>query len=141
MNILNTRVSVNPFYSRAYNEILKNLSEPTDSSETSQLGGNYRIESGRLVNARYYISKEANTPIVDEVHAQVHVNGVPVDQCREYRDNLMVVFSTTEFVKGFAMIFPKAFKQAWNEEESKIDDKWNNAAIKNRRFYLRQVYH
>jgi len=33
-------------------------------------------------------------------------------------------------VKGFAMIFPKAFKQAWNEEEVAIDKKWNNAGIK-----------
>jgi hypothetical protein len=42
----------------------------------------------------------------------------------------MVAFSTAAFVKGFAMIFPKAFKQAWNEEEVKIDKKWDNAGIK-----------
>ncbi len=128
--VLNARVTVNPFYSRAYNDILKNLSEESNSAETWVLGGNYRIDSGRLVNARYYISKDAKTPIVDEVHTQVHVKGVPVDRCREYRDNLMVVYSPAEFVKGFAMIFPKAFKQAWNEEEVKIDKKWDNAGIK-----------
>jgi hypothetical protein len=82
------------------------------------------------VNSRYYISRDANTPIVDEVYAQVHVNGVPVDECREFRDNLMVAFSTTQFIKGFAMIFPKAFLQEMKDGESKIDDKWNNAAIK-----------
>lgn len=43
----------------------------------------------------------------------------------------MVVYSPTEFTKGFAMIFPKAFMQSWNEEEVAIDKKWDNAGIKN----------
>jgi len=63
--ILKARVTLNSFYSRAYNEILKNLSEHESSSETWLLGGNYRIESGRLTNNRYYISKDAKTPTMD----------------------------------------------------------------------------
>lgn len=129
--ILNARITINPFYSRAYNEILKNLSEPEDSSETWVLGGRYRLESGRLMNNRYYISKDANTPTLDEVHAQVHVNGVPVDKCREYRDNLMVVYSPAEFAKALIFAAPKAIKQSWNEEEIKVDKKWQNKGIKN----------
>ena len=129
--ILNARVTVNPFYSRAYNEILKNLSENEDSPETWVLGGNYRIESGRLTNNQYYISKDAKTPTVDEVHTQVHVNGVPVDKCREYRDNLMVVYSPAAFARGLITSFPRAFKQAWNEEPVTIDKKYTNAGIKN----------
>lgn len=129
--ILNTRVSVNPFYSKAYNEILKNLSEGTNSSETTTFGGNYRIENGKLVNSRYYISKDASVPYIDDVQAQVSVNGTPVDTCREYRDNLMVAYSPTEFVKIFATQFPKVFMQNWRGEDSKIDDKWTNTGIKN----------
>jgi hypothetical protein len=131
--VLNVRITVNPYYSRAYNHILKNLSEGASSAGTLTVGGNYRIESGKLVNSRYYISKGDNVPIFDDLHARVHVNGVPVDQCREYRDNLMVAFSPAEFVKGFVMIFPKAFMREMKDEESKIDDKWNNAAIKKSR--------
>ena len=129
--ILNARITVNPFYSKAYNEILMNLSEPKNSPETWMLGGRYRMESGRLKNNKYNISKDADTPIVDEVYAQVHVNHIPVDKCREYRDNLMVVYSPMEFAKGLALTFPKAFKQAWNEEEIVIDEKWDNKGIKN----------
>ena len=129
--LLNTRITQNPFYHKAYNEILKNLSDPNGSSESAWVfGGKYRIDTGKLVNVRYYVPRDANPPFVDELYAQVHVNGVPVDKCREYRDNLMVAFSTTAFVKGIAMIFPKAFMQEMNDGESKIDDKWNNAAIK-----------
>ena len=130
--LLSTRITQNPFYHKAYNEILKNLSDPNGSSESAWVfGGKYRIDTGKLVNMRYYVHRDANPPFVDELYAQVHVNGVPVDECREYRDNLMVAFSTTEFVKGFAMIFPKAFMQEMKDGDSKIDNKWNNAAIKN----------
>jgi len=129
--ILNTRVSVNPFYSRAYNEILKNLSEPKNSSATWQLGGKYRIEGGKLVNVQYYISNDTGIPNVDEIDAQINVNNIPVDTCREYRDNLMVNYSPTEFVKAFAFTFPKAFMQEWRGEDAKIDDKWTNVGIKN----------
>jgi hypothetical protein len=130
--LLSTRITQNPFYHQAYNEILKNLSDPNGSSESAWVfGGKYRIDKGELVNMRYYVPRDANPPFVDELYVQVHVNGVPVDKCREYRDNLMVVFSTTAFVKGIAMIFPKAFMQEMKDGESKIDDKWNNAAIKN----------
>ncbi|MFZ4439682.1 MAG: hypothetical protein ACOYOS_14740 [Syntrophales bacterium] len=128
--ILNTRVSVNPFYSMAYNEILKNLSEGANSSEVTLFGGNYRIENGKLVNSRYYISKDARVPYVDDVQAQISVNGAPVDTCREYRDNLMVAYSPTEFVKAFATQFPKVFMQNWRGEDSKVDDKWTNTGIK-----------
>ena len=128
--ILNTRVSVNPFYSRAYNEILKNLSEGANSSEVTLFGGNYRIENGKLVNSRYYVSNDARVPYVDDVQAQISVNGVPVDKCREYRDNLMVVYSPTEFVKAFATQFPKVFMQNWRGEDSKVDSKWTNTGIK-----------
>ena len=56
--ILKARVTVNSFYSRAYNEILKNLSERENSSETWLVGGNYRIESGRLTNNQYHIADD-----------------------------------------------------------------------------------
>jgi hypothetical protein len=128
--ILHTRVSVNPFYSRAYNEILKNLSEPTDSFASQILGGNYKHESGKLVNAKYYIAKDSNIPNVNEVKAQIHVNNAPVDSCREYRDNLMIVFDPLSFAKGFIMIVPSLFTQAYNDEDPKVDQKYDNAAIK-----------
>ena len=128
--ILNTRVTINPFYSRAYNEILKNLSEKKSSGNTWLLGGKYRLETGNLVNNRYYIPKDADIPNIDEVHAQIFINTKPTDKCREYRDNLMVVYSTTEFVKGFGKLFGKAFKQAYNEEDVTVNKKWENAAIR-----------
>jgi len=135
--ILNTRVTVNPFYSRAYNEILKNLSVGGWGDGIYGLGGNYRIENGRMVNSKYYIpTRELKTPIIDEVHAQVHVNGVPVDKCREYRDNLMVAYSPTAFVIGFVNLFPKMFMKKMNNEEGQDEEpsdtsKWDNAGIKN----------
>jgi hypothetical protein len=128
--ILNTRIMLNPFYSRAYNEILKNISEPEDSADTWVLGGRYRLEAGRLINTRYYIPKDAKTPTVDEIHACINVNGVPVDKCREFRDNLMVVYSSTEIIKALIFAAPKAFKQAYDKEKITIDKKWQNAAIK-----------
>jgi hypothetical protein len=95
------------------------------------LGGKYRVEGGKLVNAQYYISKDTGIPNIDEVQAQISVNNIPVDTCREYRDNLMVNYSPTEFVKAFAFTFPKAFMQEWRGEDARIDDKWTNAGIKN----------
>lgn len=128
--ILNVRVGINPFYHKAYNEILKNLNDPNASSETVWVfGGKYRLEAGKLVNMRYAVSKDANPPFVDELYAQIQIDEIPVDKCREYRDNLMVVFSTTQFVKGMVMILSKAFKQKVLDEEVTIDKKHNNAAI------------
>jgi hypothetical protein len=129
--ILKARVTVNPFYSRAYNEILKNLSEQENSSETWLVGGNYRIESGRLTNDRYYIADDMEASTIDDVRAQVHVNGMPVDQCREYRDNLMVVYSPAGIASAFVKGFPRAFMQAWNEEPPTTDKKLTNTGIKN----------
>ncbi len=132
--ILNVMVTENPFYHRAYNEILKNLSEPNDSDDVWLLGGNYRIESKRLINSKYYISKDTNTPnTVDCVKAQIHANGKPVDKCREYRDNLLVVYSPTEFIKSFVMLFPKEFVKGMKEDDTPIDSKWNYKAIKKSR--------
>jgi hypothetical protein len=129
--ILKARVTVNSFYSRAYNEILKNLSQREDSSETWLVGGNYRIESGRLTNDRYYIADDMEASTIDDVRAQVHVNGMPVDQCREYRDNLMVVYSPAGIASAFVKGFPRAFMQAWNEEPPTTDKKLTNTGIKN----------
>jgi hypothetical protein len=129
--ILKARVTVNSFYSRAYNEILKNLSEQDDSSETWLVGGNYRIESGRLTNDRYYIADDMEASTIDDVRAQVHVNGMPVDQCRKYRDNLMVVYSPAGIASAFVKGFPRAFMQAWNEEPPTTDKKLTNTGIKN----------
>lgn len=129
--ILKARVTVNSFYSRAYNEILKNLSERENSSETWLVGGNYRIESGRLTNNQYHIADDMEASTIDDVRAQVHVNGMPVDQCRKYRDNLMVVYSPAGFAGAFVKGFPKAFKQAWNEEPLTTDKKLINVGIKN----------
>ena len=129
--ILNARVTLNSFYSRAYNEILKHLSERENSSETWLVGGNYRIESGRLTNNQYHIADDMEASTIDDVRAQVHVNGMPVDQCRKYRDNLMVVYSPAGFAGAFVKGFPKAFKQAWNEEPLTTDKKLINVGIKN----------
>jgi len=129
--ILKARVTLNSFYSRAYNEILKNLSEQDDSSETWLVGGNYRIESGRLTNNRYYIANDMEASTIDDVRAQVHVNGMPVDQCRKYRDNLMVVYSPAGIASAFVKGFPRAFMQAWNEEPPTTDKKLTNTGIKN----------
>lgn len=131
---LNVRVGINPFYHRAYNEILRNLSDPNGSSESVWVfGGKYQIETGKLVNMRYRVPKDSNPPFVDELHAQIQIGEIPIDRCREYRDNLMVVFSTTQFIKGMVMIFPKAFKQALTDEDVTIDNKWDNMAIKKSR--------
>lgn len=128
--VLSVRITQNPFYHKAYNEILKNLSEPTNSSEVTLVAGNYKIQAGHLTNSKYYISGEGiNRTDLYSVCAQIHVNGVPVDQCREYQDNLMYVFSTGKFVKGFVKLFPSEFKKAWNGDETPIDDKWDNYAI------------
>lgn len=129
--ILNARVTLNSFYSRAYNEILKHLSLQEDSSDTWLVGGKYRLESGRLTNDRYYIADDMEASTIDDVSAQVHVNGMPVDQCRKYRDNLMVVYSPAGFAGAFVKGFPRAFKQAWNEEPLTTDKKLINAGIKN----------
>ena len=129
--VLNVRVIQNPFYHRTYNEILKNLSEPDNSGNTWLVGGNYRIEARRLVNSKYYISRDTNRVWqVDDIHAQIQVNGTYVDKCRDYRDNLLVTFSTTDFVKSFITLFPKEFKKAWNGDDSPVDSKYNNVAIK-----------
>jgi hypothetical protein len=129
--ILNARVTLNSFYSRAYNEILKHLSLQEDSSDTWLAGGNYRIESGRLTNDRYYIADDMEASTIDDVRAQVHVNGMPVDQCRKYRDNLMVVYNPAGIAGAFVKGFPRAFKQAWNEEPLTTDKKLINVGIKN----------
>ncbi len=128
--ILKARVTLNPFYSRAYNEILKNLSEREGSSKTWGVGGNYRIESGRLTNDQYHIADDMEASTIDDVRAQVHVNGMPVDQCRKYRDNLMVVYNPAGFASAFVKGFPRAFKQAWNEEPVTVDEKYTNAGIR-----------
>jgi len=131
--ILNVRVAENPFYHRIYNEILRNLSEAKNSTEVWLLGGNYKIETGKIIGAKYYISQDSDAQIMNEIHIQIYVGNEPVDKCREYRDNLLVVFSTTEFIAGFLQVFPKAFKQALNDEEIVIDDKWDNVTIKKSR--------
>jgi len=128
--ILNVRVTENPFYSRVYNEILKNLSENEKSNETYTIGGKYRIEFGRLVNSKYYIPEDVKISHIDGVKAQIMVDGEPVDKCREYRDNLIVVYDSMVFAKGLLTLFPKVFKQVWNDEKVNIDNKWENAAIK-----------
>lgn len=129
--ILNARVTLNSFYSRAYNEILKHLSERENSSETWLVGGNYRIESGRLTNNQYHIADDMEASTIDDVRAQVHVNGMPVDQCRKYRDNLMVVYKPAAIAGAFVKGFPRAFKQAWNDEPPTTDKKLINVGIKN----------
>ncbi len=129
--ILKARVKLNSFYSRAYNEILKHLSLQEDSSDTWLAGGNYRIESGRLTNDRYYIADDMEASTIDDVRAQFYVNGMPVDQCRKYRDNLMVVYNPAGFASAFVKGFPRAFKQAWNDEPPTTDKKLTNTGIKN----------
>ena len=129
--VLNTRVMVNPFYSRAYNEIMKNLNEGKDSlhNDVWLIGGKYRVESGRLVNNKYYISKDTNIPNIDRVDAQIYVNSTPVDSCRRYRDNLLVNFNYLELAKVFVNL-PRMFMQGWNNEEMTLDGKYDNSALK-----------
>ena len=43
----------------------------------------------------------------------------------------MVVYSPSEFAKALIFAAPKAIKQAWNEEKTTIDKKWQNKGIKN----------
>ena len=132
--VLNVRVIQNPFYHRTYNEILKNLSESDNSGNTWLVGGNFRIESRRLINSKYYISRDSNKVWeVDDLKIQIQVNGTYVDKCREYRDNLLVTFSPTDFIKAFVMLFPKEFVKGMNEDDTPIDSKWNNKAIKKSR--------
>ena len=129
--VLNVRVVQNPFYHRTYNEILKNLSESDNSGNTWLVGGNFRIESKRLVNSKYYISRDSNRVWeVDDIHAQIQANGTYVDKCRDYRDNLLVTFSPTKFITGFIKLFPGEFVKGMKGDETPIDDKHNNFAIK-----------
>jgi len=126
---LNVRVTENPFFSRVYNEILKNLSLDEDSLETQTVGGKYRFENGRLTGARYYIPKDVDTLSVEGLKAQIHVDGKPVDKCRRYQDNLQVVIDPVVLIEGLIKLFPQAFKHAWNDEAITIDKKWHHAAI------------
>jgi hypothetical protein len=126
--IVKTRVGVNPFYSRAYNEILKNLSDKNDSFKTKTLGGNYRMETGKLVNTKYYVTTDANIPNINEVKAQIHINKVPVDSCREYRDNLMLVIDPAAYAIGLMAILKDMSSQS-KDEDPKAYPKYDNAAI------------
>jgi len=127
--ILKVRVTVNPFFSRVYHEILKNLSLDEDSLETQTVGGKYRFENGRLTGARYYIPKDVDTLSVEGLKAQIHVDGKPVDKCRRYQDNLQVVIDPVVLIEGLIRLFPQAFKHAWDGEAITIDKKWHHAAI------------
>ena len=130
--VLKIRITQNQKYHREYNKILKNISsDNANSSDVWIWGGNYRLEAGKLVNARYLIPKDAQTPVIDEIHAQIYVNNSPVDKCREYRDNLIVDYSLVEFTKNFVILFLKAIMQRMNGAESSIDKKYNNVMIQN----------
>lgn len=144
---LAVRITVNPYYSKLYNEILKNLSVNEFSGSTLGVGGNYRFEKGRLVNDAYIIDKnELNARTLNEINVQAFVNGKPIGKCRPYRDNLMVDFSITSFIANFAVLFPQMMYQrlstdkedveAGERERKPIDmKKYNNAAIKNSKLF------
>jgi len=127
--ILKVRIGVNPFYSRAYNEILANLSLPKRASGAWIIGGNYRIEKGILTNSVYYITDELSAAELDDVSAMVYVDGAQTDACRQFRDNLLVDMDYGRLALGIITAFPKAFMEAWREEEKELTV--TNAAIKN----------
>ena len=127
--VLSVRITENPFYHDITNGILKDLSDASDSFETTLIGGDYRFnESGKLVNTRYYITKDAEAPSL-EVRAQVYVGKIPVDSCRTYQDNLMVEFDPVAFAGGFVRIIPTLFTQAYDKDDPKVDEKYYNVAI------------
>lgn len=140
---LTVRISVNPFYSKTYNQILKNLSLQESTNNTYGIGGNYRFENGRLVNDAYIIDRnELNARTLNDIHIQAFVNGKPIGKCRPYRDNLMVDFSVVSFITNFATLFPQLMYQKLSTESEDIEPgykerkpinmkKYNNAAIKN----------
>jgi len=127
--VISFRLSVNPFFARAYREVLKNLSEPKYvSRENWAVGRNYRLEFGKLVNETYFIPSQPD--IIDDIKVFVTINGQRAGKTYRLRDNLIVVYSTAEFVKFFVTCFPKHFKEAYDGKEIKIDKKWNNRGIK-----------
>ena len=126
---LRIKIAVNPYYSKAWNEILKNLSFPENSSGSWGAGGNYRIVNGKLINNDYYITNELNAQYISDIYAMVYVNGKPTDACRKFRDNLYVVYSPMAFLKG-ALLFPALFKKNLETgEENAIDPKYKNTGI------------
>jgi hypothetical protein len=144
---LTVRITINPYYNKLYNEILKNLSVNESSGSTLGVGGNYRFEGGQLVNNAYIIdSKELNARTLDDINVQAFVNGKAIGKCRPYRDNLMVNFSVVSFVTNFATLFPKMMYQKLSTDEEDVEPgskdrkpinmkKYNNAAIKNSKLF------
>jgi hypothetical protein len=127
--ILSIRITENPFYHDIYNGILKDLSDASDSFETKLMGGDYRRdETGKLVNTRYYVAKDAEAPSL-EVKAQIYVGKIPVDSCRVYQDNIMMEFDALAFAGGFVRIIPGLVMQAYDKEDPKVDEKYYNIAI------------
>jgi len=89
--ILNVRITQNPFYHKAYNEILKNLSEPHDSREVDIYRGKYRIHNCNMSSEKYYISRDVGLPS-SNVEAQIYANGTPIDDTDyEYTDNMVEI--------------------------------------------------
>jgi hypothetical protein len=121
--ILSTRVTINPFYSKAYNEILKNLSS-NDVSGVGiyQIGGNYRKEKGRLVGENYTVDLSKLGSHVGELYVQPTLNGKEIGECREYRDNLIFIFDKIKFAKNFILVFPRAFMENWRNNSSEIEE-------------------
>jgi len=144
---LAVRITINPYYSKIYNGILKNLSVNEFSGSTLGTGGNYRFENGRLVNDAYIIDKnELNARTLEEINVQAFVNGNPIGKCRPYRDNLMVDFSVVSFIANFAVLFPQMMYQRLSTDKEDIEPsdrerkpinmkKYNNAAIKNSKVF------
>jgi len=130
--VLTVKLCTNPFFMRAYREVIKNLSEEQSIVDNFRVGTNYRFEFGKLVNDIYHIS--ANPEVIDDIKVYVTVDGQKVDnKYYHLRDNLMVVFSTKEMIKVFIKCFPKHFKEAYDGEEVNVDKKWTNIAIKKSR--------
>jgi hypothetical protein len=139
---LTVRITVNPYYSKAYNGILKNISLEEFSTDTHGMGGNYRFENGRLVSDKYIIDKyEIEAQTLDDINIQAFVNGKPIGKCRPYRDNLMVDFSVVSFIVNFAVLFPQLMYEELSKDKEDVEPgdmerkpidmkKYNNAAIK-----------
>jgi len=128
--IIHAKIYANPFFLRTYREIIRHLSDPSgDSSDVWVIGNNYRFEYGKLKNDKYFITKQAK--VHDEIKVCVTINGEKVgDKFYRLRDNLFVVWDSVAFTKAFVTLFPKTFWGRYNDKETKIDDKWDNYAIR-----------
>ena len=119
---LTVRITINPYYSKIYNEILKNISIEESSVDTFGMSGNYRFEGKKLVSDKYIVHKhEIDAQTLDDINVQVFVNGTPIGKCRPYRDNLIVDFSVVSFIANFAVLFPQLMYEKLSTDKEDVE--------------------